>query len=181
MSSKKFILGIFGDEDVLLENVPHIRTKGVKIMDICTPFPITGLDHAMGLRETKLHTAGFYFGLAGTSIALGGMTWANTVDWNVNFGGKPYWALPAYIPITFELTVLMASVGMVASFLYLCRLAPGIKKHIFDPRQTDDKMVLIVEVDDKTDVSNVKSILSQHGAEEVKEHHIEDWYRYKLV
>lgn len=181
MESKKFILGIFGDEDVLLEGVPQIRNNGVKLYDVYTPFPIVGLDTAMGLRETKLHTAGFCFGITGTSIAFGFMTWANTFDWRVNFGGKPFWAVPAYIPITFELTVLMAAAGMVASFLYLCRLAPGIEKHIMDPRQTDDKMVVAVEIDEKSDINHIKNTLRQYGAEEVNEKHIDDWYRYRIM
>jgi hypothetical protein len=181
MESKKFILGIFGDEDILLENVPEIRKKGVKIYDIFTPFPIIGLDKAMGLKDTSLHTAGFCFGITGTTIAFGFMTWANTFDWRVNFGGKPFWSVPAYIPITFEFTVLMASVGMVVSFLYLCRLAPGVKKHIFDLRQTDDKMVVAIEVDERTNEMDVRNILKAHGAEEVNDKHFEDWYRYKIM
>jgi Protein of unknown function (DUF3341) len=181
MGSKKFLLGIFGDEDILLEGVPTIQSKGVKIYDVFTPFPIHGLDTAMGLRESKLHIAGFIYGITGTSIALGFMTWANSVDWKVNFGGKPFWSWPAYIPITFELTVLMASAGMVATFMYLCRLAPGVQKHIMDLRQTDDKMVVAIEIDEHTDVNNLTNILKSSGAEEVNTKVIDDWYRYKIA
>ncbi|MEN9523342.1 MAG: hypothetical protein RL065_1719 [Bacteroidota bacterium] len=180
MGSKKFLLGIFGDEDVLLNGVPQIREKGIKIHDIFTPFPIHGLDTVMGLRESKLHIGGFIYGITGTSIALGFITWANTFDWRVNFGGKPFWALPAYIPITFELTVLCASAGMVATFMYLCRLAPGVQKHIMDLRQTDNKMVVAIEVDEHSDEASITNILKQSGAEEVNTKVIEDWYKYKL-
>lgn len=181
MASKKFILGIFGDEDILLEAVPAIQDKGVKIHDVFTPFPIHGLDVAMGLRESKLHTAGFIFGITGTSIAFGFMTWANTFNWRTNFAGKPFWYVPGYIPITFELTVLMASAGMVATFLYLCRLAPGVEKHIMDPRQTDDKMVVAVEIDEHSDVAAITAALKTAGAEEVNEKVIDNWYRYKIM
>jgi hypothetical protein len=180
MATKKFLLGIFGDEDVLLEGVPEIKKKGIKIHDVFTPFPIHGLDTAMGLRESKLHIAGFIYGITGTSIAFGFMTWANTFDWRTNFGGKPFWSTPAYIPITFELTVLCAAVGMVATFMYLCRLAPGVQKHIMDLRQTDNKMVVAIEVDEHSNESEITSILKQHGAEEVNIKVIDDWYRYKL-
>ncbi len=180
MAEKKFLLGIFGDEDILLEGVPAIQNKGVKIHDVFTPFPIHGLDTAMGLRESKLHIAGFIYGITGTSIAFGFMTWANTFDWRVNFGGKPFWAVPAYIPITFELTVLMAAAGMVATFMYLCRLAPGINKPIMDLRQTDDKMVVAVEIDEHSDIANITNILKQSGAEEVNTKVFDNWYRYKI-
>jgi hypothetical protein len=181
MASKKFLLGIFGDEDILLEGVPAIKEKGVKIYDIFTPFPIHGLDQVMGLRESKLHTAGFIYGITGTTIAFGVMTWANSFDWSINFGGKPFWAVPGYIPVTFEFTVLMAAGGMVATFMYLCRLAPGIQKLIFDPRQTDDKMVMAIEIDEHTDINSITKILKEHGAEEVNEKTFDDWYRYKIM
>ena len=64
----------------------------------------------MGLRDTSLHTAGFIYGITGTATAVGFITWALTVDWRLNFGGKPFFSLPAWIPITFELTVLFAAV-----------------------------------------------------------------------
>ncbi len=181
MASKKFLVGVYNDEDVLLDAVPQLRNNGVKIYDVFTPFPIHGLDTALGLRESKLHIAGFFYGITGTSIAFGFMTWANTFDWRVNFGGKPFWAVPAYIPISFELTVLMASAGMVASFMYLCRLAPGIKKHLFHEGQTDDKMAVVVEVDDKTDVAKISSLMKSNGAEAVNEKTFDDWYRYKIL
>ena len=79
--------------------------------DVYTPFPIHGLDRAMGLRETSLHTAGFIYAIIGTTTALSFMTWVFTKDWPLNIGGKPHFALPAWIPITFELTVLCSCSG----------------------------------------------------------------------
>jgi uncharacterized cupin superfamily protein len=85
------------------------------------------------------------------------MTWSFTKDWPVNVGGKPNFALPAWIPITFELTVLMAAVGMVLTFCYLCQLAPGIKKHHFHARATDDLFVMVIECTAKTNEDEVKN------------------------
>ena len=124
---KKFVVGSFSDEAVLFPAVKNVRKAGYKIHDVYTPFPVHGLDHAMGLRETSLHTAGFIYAILGTTTALTFMTWVFTKDWPLNIGGKPHFALPAWIPITFELTVLFSAVGMVLTFCYLCNLAPFVK------------------------------------------------------
>ena len=130
MAIKKFVVGCFDDEQVLFPAVKKVRAAGYKIYDIYTPMPIHGLDKAMGLRDTSLHTAGFIYGISGTATAIGFISWALAVDWQINFGGKPFFSLPAWVPIMFELTVLFASVGMVLTFCYLCQLAPFVKKDL---------------------------------------------------
>lgn len=167
MAVKKFVVGCFDDEKVLFPAVSQVRKTGYKLHDIYTPFAVHGLDHAMGLRDTSIHTAGFIFGLTGTTTAVSFMTWSFTKDWPVNVGGKPNFALPAWIPITFELTVLMAAVGMVLTFCYLCQLAPGIKKHHFHPRATDDLFVMVIECTEKTNEEEVKKFLQDAGAQEI--------------
>ncbi|ASZ10129.1 DUF3341 domain-containing protein [Chitinophaga pendula] len=169
MAVKKFVVGNFEDEAVLFPAVKKVRTAGYKIHDVYTPFPVHGLDHALGLRETSLHTAGFIYGITGTTTALSCMSWIFTTDWPLNIGGKPHLPLPAFIPITFELTVLFSAVGMVLTFCYLCQLAPFVKKHIFNPRQTDDKFVMAIELTEKTNVEELKNFLTAAGAKDVHE------------
>lgn len=167
MAVKKFVVGCFDDEAVLFPAVKQVRKKGYKIHDVFTPMPIHGLDAAMGLRDTSLHTAGFIYGITGTATALGFITWALTYDWPLNFGGKPFFALPAWIPITFELTVLFASVGMVLTFCYLCQLAPFVKKDHFHLRSTDDLFVMAIECTDKTNDTEVTAFLNDIGAKDI--------------
>ncbi len=177
MAKKKFVVGCFDDEDLLFPAVKKVRTVGYKIHDIYTPFPVHGLDHAMGLRETSLHTAGFIYGITGTTTALSCISWILTKDWPLNIGGKPHFALPAWIPITFELTVLFAAVGMVLTFCYLCQLAPFVKKHRFHLRATDDLFVMVIECTDKTNTDDLKSFLSNAGAVETELQIAEaDWW-----
>ena len=109
MSIKKFVTGNFYDEAVLFPAVKKTRRAGYKIHDIFTPFPIHGLDRVMGLRDTSLHTAGFIYGITGTTIGLTFISWVFTRDWPLNIGGKPHFALPAWVPILFDLTVLFAA------------------------------------------------------------------------
>lgn len=121
----------------------------------------------MGLRGNQSAHSRFHFGLTGTTTAVSFMTWSFTKDWPVNVGGKPNFALPAWIPIAFELTVLMAAVGMVLTFCYLCQLAPFIKKHHFHARATDDLFVMVIECTAKTNEAEVKEFLNKVGASEI--------------
>ena len=173
MAVKKFIVGNFDDEAVLFPAVKKIRRSGYRIHDIFTPFPIHGLDKAMGLRDTSLHTAGFIYGITGTATAVGFITWALTIDWPFNIGGKPHFSLPAWIPITFELTVLFASIGMVLTFCYLCQMAPFVKKDHFNLRSSDDLFVMALETTDKTSEADVINFLKSLGAKDVQVVHKE--------
>jgi Protein of unknown function (DUF3341) len=168
MAIKKFVVGCFDDEQVLFPAVKKVRAAGYKIHDIYTPMPIHGLDKAMGLRDTSLHTAGFLYAITGTTTALSGIGYVFTYDWPINFGGKPHFSLPAWIPIVFELTVLFSAVGMVLTFCYLCQMAPFVKKHHFNLRSTDDLFVMVIECTAKTNEMEAQSFLASIGAKEIK-------------
>ena len=167
MAKKKFVVASFDDENILFPAIKKVRLAGYKIHDVYTPYPVHGLDHALGLRETSLHTAGFIYGISGTAIALGCMGWIFTSDWPLNIGGNPHFPLPAFIPITFETTVLLSAVGMVLTFCYLCQLGPFVKKHHFSSRATDDHFVMVIECTSKTNVDDLQGFLSSAGAFDV--------------
>ena len=167
MAKKKFVVGFFDDEAVLFPAVKKVRLAGYKIHDVYTPFPVHGLDQAMGLRDTSLHTAGFIYGITGTTTALSCITWILAKDWPLNFGGKPHFALPAWIPVTFETTVLFAAVGMVLTFCYICQMAPFVKKHSFNLRATDDTFTMVIECTAKTNEEDLLAFLKTNGAFEV--------------
>jgi hypothetical protein len=178
MAIKKFAVACYDTEDTLFPAVDKVRHSGYKLHDVYTPFPVHGLDVAMGLKETDLHVAGFIFGLTGTSTAVGFMSWIFTSDWPINFGGKPNWSLPAFMPIVFELTVLFAAVGMVLTYCYLNQIMPGVKKHIFHPRQTDDYFVLVLELNDHISEQEALAFLGTTGAVETNVQVAEEgwWY-----
>ena len=172
MANKKIIYGLYDDEVKLLAAVKTVRAEGLKIDDCYTPFAVHGLDEAMGLRMTRLHSAGFVFGATGTLTALTFILWVTTNNYPINYGGKPYLSLPAWIPITFELTVLFASVGMFLTYLYLNRLAPGIKPEIVDERTTSHMFGMTFQIDDHTTtekIEEIKKVLAASGAVEIHE------------
>ncbi|MEO6681966.1 MAG: DUF3341 domain-containing protein [Ginsengibacter sp.] len=164
---KKFIVGSFEEEEVLFPAVKNVRRAGYKLHDVYTPYPVHGLDHAMGLRETSLHTIGFIYGILGLTTAIARMGWIFTTDWPLNIGGKPHFPLPAFVPIAFELTVLFAAVGMVMTFCYLNQMMPGVKKHHFSPRATDYAFVMVIECTEQSNEEEIKSFLATNGAIEI--------------
>ena len=93
-----------------------------------------------------------------------------TIDWPMIIGGKDFLPLPVFIPVTFEMTVLLSAFGMVGTFFVVSDLKPwGIPK-TFDLRSTDDKHVMAIELDDnKIDSKKIKTILNTTGASEVND------------
>ena len=168
--AKRLIRSIYNDEHDLLENVKYLRERGVKIQNVFSPFPVHGLDQALGLRHTRLSTAAFIYGMTGTTLALLMMWFMLIYDWPMNIGGKPSFTLlqnlPAFIPITFELTVLCAAHGMVITFLLASKLFPGVTAYVAHPRVTDDKMVILFEADDNA-TDEISADLKNRGAEEI--------------
>lgn len=174
-SKKNYVLGIFDDEDVLLKAVTQVRESGVKIEEVFTPFPVHGLEHVLGYKRSKLSRAAFLFGITGTGLALLMQSWMMGVDWPMIIGGKPNIPLPAFIPVTFELTVLLAAFGMVGTFFVSRNLKPYGKPKIFDVRSTDDKHVMAIDLaTNSMSADEIKAVLRDAEAIEVNDKVFED-------
>lgn len=165
---KEIVFGLYNDEEDLIKAIKEAKAEHLDIYDVYTPFPVHGLDPVLELEESRLHQAGFIYGALGTMTAFLGMTWIFTKDWPNVFGGKPYWSVPAFIPITFELTVLFAAIGMTVTFYIINGLGPGVVNQHLDDRITDDKFCLAF---DKNIVGEdkAKSFLKQTGAAEINQ------------
>ena len=166
--SKKVIYGIFDDEEALLNSVKEVRSKDISIKEVYSPFPIHGLDHALGLKRTRLAIAAFIYGCIGCATAIWLTYYIMILDWPMNIGGKPsfayYLSMPAFVPVIFEMTVLFSAHLMVITYLYKCKLFPGQKTSSPDPRTTDDKFLMEIESnDDKT----ISTLLKKTGATEI--------------
>ncbi len=171
---KTVLFGLYDDEEKLKDAVKTIRGNDVAIWDVFTPFPVHGLDPLLGLSESRLHIAGFFYGMMGTTIAFSFMSWVFTRDWPIIFGGKPYFSAPSFIPITFEFTVLMAAVGMVVTFYLVCGLGPGVTNPYLHERITDDKFCIAFDVTGAAtdEVERLEQMLLDTGAEETNSKHI---------
>ncbi|GIV36126.1 MAG: membrane protein [Cyclobacteriaceae bacterium] len=174
-ADKHFVVGIFDDEDVLLEGVKKVRAVGIRIHEVYSPFPVHGLDEALGYARTRLPIAAFLFGMTGTILALTMQFWMLGYDWPMIIGGKNFASLPPFIPVTFELTVLLSALGMVATFLIVSDMKPYKWPRQFDIRSTDDKHVMAVDLAENAGKSKeeIMRILRESGASEVNEKNFE--------
>jgi len=168
---KNYVLGVYDDEDVLLKAVGKLRATGIKIQEVYSPFPVHGLDEELGYKRSKLPIAAFMFGMLGTTLALVMQIWMLGVDWPMIIGGKNHIALPDFVPVTFELTVLLAAFGMVGTFLVSSDLKPWKDPNLLDIRITDDKHVMAIDIaSNKTmEASAIQKALQESGAVEVNE------------
>lgn len=170
-ANKNFVVGIFDNEDILLEGVEKIRGNGVKIHEVYSPFPVHGLDEALGYKRSRLPIAAFLFGMTGTSLALTMQIWMLGYDWPMIIGGKNFASLPPFIPVTFELTVLLGALGMVATFMIVSDMKPYKWPRQFDLRSTDDKHVMAIDLalNKGKSKDEIKRILKEAGASEAND------------
>ena len=155
--SNKIIYAMYDDDHTLLEAAKKLVSKGVRIRDVYSPFPIHGIDPVIGVKKTRLAICAFIYGLTGLSLALIGMSFFMIIDWPMNIGGKPNFSLiqnlPAFIPVTFEFTVLCAAHGMAVTYFIRNGIFPGVKAKNPDPRTTDDKFLMEIHNADNKKVS----------------------------
>jgi hypothetical protein len=107
---------------------------------------VHGIDPIIGVKRTRLGIAAFMYATTGTTLALLGMWYFMISDWPMNIGGKPSFSLienlPAFIPVTFEFSVLCGAHGMAITYLLRNGTLPGMPASNPDPRTTDDKFVM---------------------------------------
>ena len=140
---------MYDDDDKLLEAARELVGKGVHVNDVYSPFPIHGIDPLIGVKRTRLAIASFMYAMTGTSLALLGMWYFMISDWPMNIGGKPSFSLfeniPAFIPVTFEFSVLCGAHGMAITYFLRNGTLPGMPASNPDPRTTDDKFVMEIK------------------------------------
>jgi len=148
--SNKVIHAIYNDDDVLMDAVKKTRAAHHHIEEVFTPFPVHGLDKALGIPPTRLAICAFLYGCVGLTVAVTMMNYIMIKDWPQDIGGKPSFAyyqnMPAFVPVMFELTVFFAAHLMVITFYMRSRLWPFKKAENPDVRTTDDHFLMEVSV-----------------------------------
>lgn len=139
---------VFDDPDKTLSAVKALRRAGYEVADVYTPFAVHGMCEALGLPETRLPYATFAGGTIGLGLGLALQIWTHTVDWPLDIGGKSNLAMPALVPVIFELVVLLAAFATVGALLVRGRLRPSLGRGM-PARQplaavTDDRFVVAV-------------------------------------
>lgn len=166
----KILVARFVEVDGLLRAVRQARREMLRVYDVFAPFPVHGLDEAMGVRHTRLPKITLIAGLTGLATALTLQFYANVLDWPLNVGGKPDNSTLAFIPISFELTVLFAGLATVAAFLLRARLYPGKRPWLVDPGVTNDVFALVLrKPGDEESHQRALALLSACGATSITE------------
>ena len=139
------VVGIFTDPEAFLKAGNGARERGFKNLDAYMPYPVHGINEALGIRRSWIPWATLTAGITGGALAFWFMCWTSAVDWPLNVGGKPFISWPAFVPITFECTVLFAGVTTMIALWGACRL-PRRNPKVLDLRITDDRFALVVPI-----------------------------------
>lgn len=161
------IAGIWDDEDQIIHAAKKVHAAGYRKFDTITPYPVHGMEEAMGIKRSWLPWVTASFGLGGLILGLLLQWWVAAVDWPINIGGKPMFSLPAFIPVTFETTVLLAALSSVAA-MFLVNGLPRVNPPIIDPALTSHKFAIIIPDDDHGyNTVQTEKLLRDLGAQEI--------------
>ena len=164
--SNKVLHAVYDDDDTLLHAVKEVRAGHYHIEEVFTPFPVHGLDKAMGLEPTRIAILAFIYGCIGLTVAVAMMNFIMIEDWPQDIGGKPSFSyienMPAFVPIMFEMTVFFAAHLMVITFYLRSKLWPFKEAENPIPATTDDKFLMEVAVG--SDQKKLTALLKKTGA-----------------
>lgn len=186
------VIGYFEEPGNLIDAARQVRDARYQYFDAFTPYPVHGLDAAMGIRRSPIPFVTFIAGLTGGCLGFFLQYWISAVDWPLNVGGKPFNSWPAFIPVTFELTVLFAGLCTAGAMLAFNGL-PNLRRKSFDPSLTNDKFALVIEtplvIDEederalrkaknykKFEEAEAADFLRKLGAKDVRTVYTEGWF-----
>jgi len=163
----------FSSAAALLEAAKKIYAHGFKKWDVYSPFPIHGMDHAMGFKRSRVSLFSLIGGFTGLTTGFVLIYYTSALNYPLIVQGKPYFALEPSLPIFFELTILLTAFGTVLGLLLLT-LLPRLHHPVFNwdrfQRATDDGFFLVLEVaDPKFDPSASRQLLQGIGGTHITE------------
>lgn len=168
MASRGGFAAIFNEESEVLAAAHRCREMGFKKFDAVTPYPVHGMEEAIGIRRSPIPYVAFVGGVLGCATGLLVTIWTSAYNWPINVGGKPLNSLPAFIPICFELTILFAALSSVCAFAWFSRL-PKIDPPVLHPDLTSHRFAIFVPADDVGyDEGKLAELFKGFGAVETK-------------
>ncbi len=175
MSDRKLwgVLAQYENPHAVMHACERVRAAGYEKWDACTPFPVHGLDKAMGVPPSKLPWAVLCVGLIGSTFMLWFQSWAMGNAYPMIVGGKPLFSMPAFVPVWYEVTVLSSCVTAFLANWIMNGLPqpnhPVFASKAFE-RVTDDKFFIMIEAaDGRFDLERTKTLLKDSGATLVEE------------
>jgi hypothetical protein len=166
------LLAEFESAGDLLHACEQMREAGYKKWDAHSPFPVHGLDRAMGLRPSRLPWIVLVLALAGAAAGMGLQGWVSAIDYPLIISGKPFFSWQAFVPITFEFTILFGAIASVFGMLMLNRLPRWHDVRFTSKRfekVTDDRFFIFVDgTDPRFDMGDTRELLEEAGAAHVE-------------
>lgn len=162
------ILAEYESAHDIYEACIKVRDAGYKKWDSCTPFPVHGLEKAMGLKASVLPWMVLAMGITGGTLITILMIWVSAYDYPLNIGGKPTWSIPAFVPPAFETTILFSALTAVFGMFALNRL-PKWHHPVFNSKRfervTDDRFFIVIETQDPLfEMTKTQKLLEDTGA-----------------
>lgn len=162
------IAGIFEQEHQVVAAAKKAREMGFLKFEALSPYPIHGMEEACGIKRSWIPYVTFVTGVVGCTFGLWLTWWTSAVNWPINVGGKPPFSLPAFIPIMFELTILLAALSSVGALFYATGM-PRVDPPVIDPDLTSHKFAVFVPQNDLGyDEAKLEKVFRDLGATDVK-------------
>ena len=179
------VTALFDTPDKIINAAKKTTEAGYKKYDVNTPYPVHGIDKAMGMGHSKIGYVTLFFGLAGATFIFLFMWWTFASSYNLVVGGKPFLSAPAFIPITFETTVLLAAVSTFVGMLAVYFRLPDNNHPLHDTDYMKavsvDKYGLVIEAEDEQfDKEKVTEFLRSLGAYKVRDIYYPEKETYKM-
>ena len=169
MDMQTDIIGVFKEEGLLINALKKMKEENVEISEVFSPYPIHEVFKIMN-RKTRLQVATFFFAAFGLVLSYFLIYWTSVISYPLNYGGKPFHAIPSFIIICFVTTICVAIVLSVFTFFIRSKLYPGKKPLVIDRRITDDAFVILISPKTKIstgEIDNINDLLKVYGATEI--------------
>lgn len=157
------LIGVFNDEDSLLDAFRKVKGKGVCPVEVFTPYPIHEILVGMG-KKTRITHAAFFYGLFSAIGILAFLYYAAVIDWPLNYGGKPFNTFPSFIVVIIVTTILAITLLTLFTFSARAKIFPGKKPVIVHRDATNDKFVMVIDKNGLGEnYETVQKIITEHG------------------
>lgn len=161
--NKNYLLGVFNDEESLVEAFEKVKANGIQPVEVYTPYPVHEILTGMG-NKTRITHAAFFYGLFAAMGILGFLYYAAVISWPLSYGGKPFNAFPSFIVVTIVATILSITLLTLFTFSVRAKIFPGKPAEIIHERATDDKFVMVLDKNSLGEKNElVQKIIAEYG------------------
>ncbi len=167
------LIAMFDTPADVMHAAEQVRDSGYKFWDVVSPFPIHGMDRAMGMRRSKVPRLSLLGGIAGFCTGMGLIWWTGAYNYPILVGGKPFFSPMYAFPVSYELTILFTAFATILGMFLLNRLPMHyhpVMKHPTFHRATNDRFFIIIEArDPRFNASATRNLLEKNGGKEIAE------------